>query len=292
MAAKATDGNVDGSFSHGSVSHTDHDFQAWWQTDLEHVHDVRFIKVWPRTDCKQCLDYLKDSYVMVSEQPFTSKSLDVNVNNPAVWSQYISSVSIGSGHIAIPVHARGRYVRIQSSHATYIMLSEVEVYADKNSHVAGPHLTDIALDRPVIASSSVSDKSQEAALVVNGYTDPKSMMSTVFETDPWVQIELPSLCKVQFVKVFAGEREMRNLVVSVSSHVLAGQSLNNLATLEGVWSDTIDVVDATYMLGKTVSSYAVVSVPNVEARYVRVGLSGHDALQLSEVMVFGDCEQN
>lgn len=292
VAAKATDGNVDGSFSHGSVSHTDHDFQAWWQTDLEHVHDVRFIKVWPRTDCKQCLDYLKDSYVMVSEQPFTSKSLDVNVNNPAVWSQYISSVSIGSGHIAIPVHARGRYVRIQSSHATYIMLSEVEVYADKNSHVAGPHLTDIALDRPVIASSSVSDKSQEAALVVNGYTDPKSMMSTVFETDPWVQIELPSLCKVQFVKVFAGEREMRNLVVSVSSHVLAGQSLNNLATLEGVWSDTIDVVDATYMLGKTVSSYAVVSVPNVEARYVRVGLSGHDALQLSEVMVFGDCEQN
>merc|ERR1712139_555838 len=289
VATKATDGNVDSTFSHGSVSHTDHDFQAWWQTDLEHVHDVRFIKVWPRTDCTRCLEYLKDAYVMVSEQPFASESLDVNVNNPAVWGQYISSNSIGSGHIDIPVHARGRYVRIQSSHATYIMLAEVEVFADRNSHTPGPHLTDIALGRPVLASSDVSTKGQEASLVVNGYTDPKSMMSTVFETDPWVQIELPGLCKVQFVKVFAGEREMRNLVVSASTHVLAGQSLKNLATLKGVWSDTIDVVDSTYMLGKVMSSYAVVSVPNVEARYVRVGLSGHDALQLSEIMVFGDC---
>src|SRR5262245_14764085 len=54
--SRAVDGNTDGDFSHGSVTHTGPDPQAWWQVDLSRQRWIDTIEIYGRTDC--CADRL------------------------------------------------------------------------------------------------------------------------------------------------------------------------------------------------------------------------------------------
>ena len=55
-AGRAVDGNADGNYWNGSVTHTNYDYQAWWQVDLGSIYSLLAIQVWNRTDC--CWDRL------------------------------------------------------------------------------------------------------------------------------------------------------------------------------------------------------------------------------------------
>src|SRR6202035_1629549 len=70
VASSAVDGNTDGSFFNGSVSHTNADSNAWWQGDLGSSASVTSIVILNRTDC--CGDRLSDYWVFVSNTPFGS----------------------------------------------------------------------------------------------------------------------------------------------------------------------------------------------------------------------------
>jgi len=56
-ADRAVDGNTDGDFSKGSVTHTDprtdnsNNTSAWWEVELDTQHFISGIEVWNRTDC-------------------------------------------------------------------------------------------------------------------------------------------------------------------------------------------------------------------------------------------------
>ena len=50
-ASRAVDGNTDGYWSNGSVSHTDDNYQAWWQVDLGSVYQVGKVDVYLMTVC-------------------------------------------------------------------------------------------------------------------------------------------------------------------------------------------------------------------------------------------------
>ena len=49
-AAKAVDGNIDGHFSSGSVTHTGPSRSPWWQVDLGQTESVRTLRVWSRQE--------------------------------------------------------------------------------------------------------------------------------------------------------------------------------------------------------------------------------------------------
>jgi hypothetical protein len=49
-AAKAVDGNIDGHFSSGSVTHTGPSRSPWWQVDLGSTQNVRTMRVWSRQE--------------------------------------------------------------------------------------------------------------------------------------------------------------------------------------------------------------------------------------------------
>ena len=64
QARFAIDGNTDGFWSNGSVSHTDSSpGPAWWEVELPHGSKIEAIHVWNRTDC--CSDRLTNFRVSI-----------------------------------------------------------------------------------------------------------------------------------------------------------------------------------------------------------------------------------
>ena len=124
FAYLASDGNTNGNFWGGnSVSLTNWQNNAWWETDLGAMSNIETIHLWNRTDC--CQEFLSDIYVLVSEVPFTSENLDETLNQPGVSSYFINGI-VGVPS-AVAINRSGRYVRIQLQGNAFLSLAEVEI---------------------------------------------------------------------------------------------------------------------------------------------------------------------
>jgi RHS repeat-associated protein len=71
-ASRANDGNTDGNFADGSVSHTDLQYLPWWYVDLGSSQQITSINVWNRTDC--CSSRTSNFNVIVSDQPIATRT--------------------------------------------------------------------------------------------------------------------------------------------------------------------------------------------------------------------------
>ena len=117
---RAVDGNTNGNYSSGSITHTNNESEAWWQVDIGGVYDIDTIKVYNRTGC--CSNRLNNSYVMVSNTPFPADL--AGAQGTANWSGYIN---LAQPQNTFPVGVQGRYVRVQLVGSNYLSLAEVEV---------------------------------------------------------------------------------------------------------------------------------------------------------------------
>ncbi|WP_285710976.1 glycoside hydrolase N-terminal domain-containing protein [Microtetraspora sp. NBRC 16547] len=124
VASRAVDGNTNGDFSNTSVTHTNLENQPWWQVDLGVSQDIGEILVWNRTDC--CSERLSDFYVLVSDSPFTSASLETTMQQPGVHAfRYAGTAGTPT---RINIGKSGRYVRVQLTASNYLALAEVQVF--------------------------------------------------------------------------------------------------------------------------------------------------------------------
>ncbi len=117
-AFKATDGNTDGNWGNGSVTHTDSEAGAWWRVDLGTTATLDSLSLWNRTDC--CSDRLSNFHVGVLAGDGTTE----------VWGQdYFTAGGWPSPtlNIALPAGVRGRYVRVQLNGTNPLSLAEVQV---------------------------------------------------------------------------------------------------------------------------------------------------------------------
>lgn len=73
-AAVAVDGNTDGDWNHGSVTHTKLEQDPWWEVDLGKSQEIRSIEIWNRTDASVGAR-LSDFWVFVSDVPFGDNDL-------------------------------------------------------------------------------------------------------------------------------------------------------------------------------------------------------------------------
>jgi hypothetical protein len=106
------DGNTNGGWSGGSVTHTAEDGspQPWWQVDLGTDTAIRSLAVWNRTDC--CSERLTNYYVLVSSQPFGGGTLADDLARPGVTAAYQASTA--GSPTSIPLDGvTGRYVRVR-----------------------------------------------------------------------------------------------------------------------------------------------------------------------------------
>lgn len=125
-ASRAVDGNTNGTWAGNSLTHTNSQFQAWWQVDLGAVYSIGQVNLWNRTDC--CSERLTSFYVLVSDQPFASTDLNTARGQAGVSSYYFAGQAGTS--TTIPVGRTGRYVRVQLTGTNYLSLAEVEVVAN------------------------------------------------------------------------------------------------------------------------------------------------------------------
>lgn len=125
-AANAVDGNTDGHFSHGSVTHTELQNSPWWQVDLGSSTRIRSIVIWNRTDAVS--GRLADYWVFVSDTPFLASDTPSTLQRrPGTWSSHQTDYPNPSTTISTNgVH--GRYVRIQLGGTNYLSLAEVQVF--------------------------------------------------------------------------------------------------------------------------------------------------------------------
>ncbi len=122
-ASRAVDGNTDGVYKNGSVTHTQSDRQAWWQVDLGKSSNISTIEIWPRTDC--CEWRSSNLYVLVSDSPIKSTKLNTARSQRGVSSFFIQGSL--EKPTTININRSGRYIRVQLSGKDYLSLAEVVV---------------------------------------------------------------------------------------------------------------------------------------------------------------------
>ncbi|MFT4093404.1 MAG: DUF1735 domain-containing protein [Niabella sp.] len=127
VSSLAVDGNVNGSYSAGSVSHTAEGLaEQWWQVDLGGVASrIKEINIYNRTDC--CGVRLSNYYIFISETPFESETVAGTLAQEGV-SAFFQADQAGSP-TTISIEKPGRYVRVQLSTGTLpLAIAELEVY--------------------------------------------------------------------------------------------------------------------------------------------------------------------
>jgi len=115
----AIDGNTDGDFWQGSVTHTNTENQPWWYVDLGTLKPIDSVALYNRTDC--CGDRLTNFRISVFD--------DATLTNE-VWGDdfYASGYPNPSMSVALPDGVVGQYVQVQlKNNSVVLSLAEVEV---------------------------------------------------------------------------------------------------------------------------------------------------------------------
>ncbi|MES2887509.1 MAG: PA14 domain-containing protein [Pseudomonadota bacterium] len=167
LASRAVDGNIDGDFVQGgSVSHTAESGDSSWQVDLGSVQPLTAIRLWNRTDC--CGSRLINFRVLVSPTDMTGRSLSSLLADPTVTSPVVSAEP--EPQVTLPLHASGRYVRVQLTAWNALSLAEVQVYGAAGNHapafapVSPPtHVAGRVLSLPLTATDTDGDAVDYAA---------------------------------------------------------------------------------------------------------------------------------
>ena len=118
VASRAVDGNTNGSFNAGSVTHTVvNSNNPWWRVDLGATHNVSQINIFNRTN-NCCSFRLNGAVVYVG---------DVESNNPADYTA-IGTLNGGTSvQTFTGVNTSGRYVMVRINGTGTLSLAEVEV---------------------------------------------------------------------------------------------------------------------------------------------------------------------
>ncbi|GAA4115624.1 hypothetical protein GCM10022393_15850 [Aquimarina addita] len=120
IASRAIDGDTNGAYFDGSVTHTNTENNAWWQVELDAQENIGEIIIYNRVDC--CEERLSDFTVIVTD------SSNNETYRQAVTTIPDPSLTIDAGG------ALGKIVRIQSNLSdSPLSLAEVEVYAGVTS---------------------------------------------------------------------------------------------------------------------------------------------------------------
>jgi len=138
----AVDGDTNGDFAHGSVTHTGMDPNAWLDIDLGSSAAIDSVRVWNRTDAAQ--SRLSDYWVFLSNEPFRDEDTAATLQSrPGTWSSH-QQITPRPASTVYTGGVQARYVRVQLSgtkplNDSFLSLAEVEVLESKNAPAADAH---------------------------------------------------------------------------------------------------------------------------------------------------------
>lgn len=148
-ARLAVDGNINGDFANGSVTHTDQDVNAWFEIDLGGTESIDAITIWNRTDGAS--DRLSNYWVFISDTPFNPyETASVLKTRPDIHKFHVKEAK--ARKIIKSAGTRGRYVRIQfagdqPASNSYLSLAEVEIFrmTDGPDAISAPVPLDLSM---------------------------------------------------------------------------------------------------------------------------------------------------
>ncbi|RED98371.1 galactose-binding domain-containing protein [Marinoscillum furvescens] len=167
VASRAIDGNTNGSFGAGSVTHTSDEHQPWWQVDLGGNKRIQEIKIYNRTD-RCCSNRLQDFTVTIFDS-----------DQREVFSRSFTTAPNPS--LLIPVElVKGRVVRVQLNNTGTLNLAEVQVigYDVEKSQQT--------IDFPELTEKTVGDPDFDPGATASSglaviYTSSNESVATVVE---------------------------------------------------------------------------------------------------------------
>jgi hypothetical protein len=113
--SRAVDGNTDGQFFDGSVTHTNFEAAPWWQVTLAGMRPISYVTIWNRTDC--CSDRLAGAVVEL-----------LDGSNNVVASHTLASSSIPTSQDVSFGGTSAAAVRVRLPGGGYLSLAEVQVW--------------------------------------------------------------------------------------------------------------------------------------------------------------------
>uniref|UniRef100_A0A803K4Y1 Fucolectin uncharacterized LOC100491211 n=2 Tax=Xenopus tropicalis TaxID=8364 RepID=A0A803K4Y1_XENTR len=269
-AGRAIDGVKLTDLHQGPCTHTNNEYQPWWQLDLKKRYKVKSVIVVNRGDC--CSERLKGAEIRVGDSPTN--------NNPVCGT--INDVSQAT-NILFCNGMEGRYLSVViPGRKEHLTLCEVEVYGEEspNQEVSEMNLarkgeakqSSLYINGPQFTPERAIDGSKETN--VSKYP----CAHTNNDTAPWWQLQLEKRYKIETVVIVNRMDEHRERLFG--AEILIGDSADNDNPICGTITD---VSQATITL----------SCNGMEGRYVSVVIPGRaEYLTLCEVEVYGEESPN
>jgi hypothetical protein len=187
----AIDGNTNGAFGGGSVTHTNSQASPWWRVDLNSTFGIDNVVIYERTDscCNQRLNN------------FTLSVLDATMT--PVYSTVVPGNVPTKSYYAIPPGTDGQFVQIQmnGTSSRTLELAEVQVF--------GGALQNVARNPRAVASQSstrIGGGGNEARFAVDGITDGVfnngSVTHTLTQDNAWWEVGLGGTYVLEDVILF------------------------------------------------------------------------------------------
>ncbi|MFX0204015.1 MAG: LamG-like jellyroll fold domain-containing protein, partial [Candidatus Hodarchaeota archaeon] len=126
VAERAIDGDTDGNWGHGSVTHTKDEADSWWKVELPSPAMIEKIVIWNRSDC--CGRRLSNFRVLVL----------LDESSAPVWSskKFEGPVKQGGSQVfKVEPPVKGRFVKVQilgknKEGNGHLSLAEVQVFGN------------------------------------------------------------------------------------------------------------------------------------------------------------------
>jgi CheY-like chemotaxis protein len=270
-AHRAVDGNTDGNWYKASVSNTAEEDSPWLEIDLLDEYDIMAITLHNRTDC--CMERLANFTISVSDKPMEGgRNGDLFASEPGQAGQ--SKTYTGQ--------KRGRYVKVQLKGRNVLNLAEVVVNGKLVKSL--PRLDgNVALGKPA-RQSSVFEGYAVANLAndgnTNGHFGYGSVTATNIDLGAWWEVDLGEVYEVSEVVIYnrtdCCPDRLNDFVIKYSEKPMRNQG-------DG---------DIFYQVKNYPAIYGKYQTNNergkVNARYIRVALTGTNILSMAEVQVIGN----
>ncbi len=257
----AVDGDANGAFGGGSVTHTDTEAEPWWEVDLGAQIVIEDIQIWNRTDC--CSSQLSNYYVLVSNTP------DPVVGQVGIFQHFETGVA-GSPSL-IPINATGRFLRIQKIAGGPLSLAEVRVF--------GQPLVLVNLAAGQTATQSSTAFGGDPGLAIDGDTNGAfgagSVTHTETEDGPWWEVDL-------------GERGLIETIDLWNRTDCCGGNLSDYWVLVSNSPNPEPGSGTTFQLHVSAAAGSPTTIAvNAPGRYVRIKRSVVGPMSIAEVEVWG-----
>lgn len=266
-AQRAIDGNTDGNFNNGSVTHTNNVANSFLEVDLQSNFHIDNIRLFNRNAGQNRLsnyniDIFDENHVLVS-----------SIDNPG---------GPGTGFHAVDPGTQGRFVRVQLDGVNndgngILSLAEIQVFGGALENIArNPNAVATQSSTRGGVNPNTASGGNVAEVAIDGITNPSffgdnSVTHTNTENNPFWNLDFGGIFRIDELVLFnrAG-----------NSDRLSGAEVRLLYGLDEVFMTTLGTSTGIPRFS--------LDAGNIDATSLRITLPGNNrVLSLAEVQVFG-----